>query len=306
MKRILSIDGGGIRGIIPALVLAKLEEVTGKPCSQLFDLMCGTSTGGILSLGLSLDKPNTTQPYSAKELVNIYRQRGQDIFPRSRWRGLTSVGGLSDEKYPADGLDSVLSDYFGSEPLEAARTKVMVTSYDIEAREPFFFKSWNANTQQVPMRFAARATSAAPTYFEPALLKVNHKRKVLVDGGVFINNPSVSAYVEAKKLFPNEEIKLLSLGTGELVRSIPFNEAKDWGKVGWALPVMSCMFDGVSDAADHQLRVLLDDDYLRVQTVLVDADDDMDNVSNSNINALSRLAEQVIEERSAELADFLS
>lgn len=305
MRRVLSIDGGGIRGIIPALVLAKLEQEIGKPCCQLFDLMCGTSTGGILSMGLSINVPGTSAPYSAKQLVKIYRERGSDIFPRSRWKGVTSIGGLSDEKYPSDGIESVLLEYFRSEPLESAQTKVMVTSYDIEAREPFFLKSWNSNTEQVPMRLAARATSAAPTYFEPALVKVNNKRRALVDGGVFINNPAVSAYVEAKKLFPDDDIKLLSLGTGELVRAIPFNQAKDWGKVGWALPVMSCMFDGVSDAADHQLKVLLGEDYLRLQTILTDADDDMDNVSKSNISALSRLAEQLIDQQVSTLLEFL-
>jgi hypothetical protein len=144
------------------------------------------------------------------------------------------------------------------------------------------------------MRHIARATSAAPTFFEPALVPVDGSEKALVDGGVFINNPSVSAYVEAMKIFPGEEITLVSIGTGELVRPIPYEEAKDWGKIGWMIPVLGCMFDGVSDAADYQMRQLLGENYIRLQTSLSIASDDMDNATKGNINLLTQEAKKLI------------
>ena len=305
MRYVLAIDGGGIRGIIPALILKQLEQLSGQACCEMFDLMCGTSTGGMLSLGLSINKPGEARPFTAAELVHIYQHRGKDIFPRSLLQGVASVGGLADEKYSSAGLESVLAEYFGNATMQTAVTDVMVTSYDIEAREPFFFKSWKTHSQDVLMRHAARATTAAPTYFEPARVCINNTHRALIGGGVFMNNPAVSAYVEAKKRFPNEAIKVLSLGTGELVRSIPYEEAKDWGKVGWALPAMSCMFDGVSDAADHQMQVLLGDNYLRLQTDLNDADDNMDNVTDDNIQALSALAYNLVTENITALATFM-
>ena len=97
MKYVLSLDGGGIRGLIPALVLADIEKKTGKRIAELFDLITGTSTGGILALGLCKDNGNGVPQYSAKNLSKIYQDRGSEIFSRSFWRGMSSTGGLTDE-----------------------------------------------------------------------------------------------------------------------------------------------------------------------------------------------------------------
>ena len=95
-------------------------------------------------------------------------------------------------------------------------------------------------------------------------------------------------------MFPGEEIRVLSIGTGELVRAINYEEAKDWGKVAWALPLMSCVFDGVSDAADYQMRVLLGDNYIRLQVSLESASDDLDNASKGNIELLMQEAKRLL------------
>lgn len=295
MKKILSIDGGGIRGIIPALVLAQIEENTGQATAKSFDLIAGTSTGGILALGLSKDDGNGNAQYSALDLVKIYEEHGSEIFARSFWRGVSSIGGLTDELYSDDGIERVLKDYFGDEPLGASLTKVLISSYDIQNRTPLFFKSWRDEFREVPMRYVARATSAAPTYFEPAKVPVGGATKILVDGGVFINSPSVSAYAEARRIFPDEtDFFVLSIGTGELIRPISYDEAKDWGKAGWLLPLLDCMFDGVSDAADYQMNSFLDDNYIRMQVDLAIASDDMDNASKGNIKNLKDEAERLI------------
>ena len=99
MKKVLSIDGGGIRGLIPALVLAEIEKQKSKPVSELFDLLAGTSTGGILSLGLVRSDGEGKAKYSAEKLAEIYQKRGKEIFSRSLWKGISSMGGLVDEKY---------------------------------------------------------------------------------------------------------------------------------------------------------------------------------------------------------------
>ena len=295
MKRILSIDGGGIRGIIPALVLSEIEKQTGKGISQAFDLITGTSTGGIIALALSKDDGNGNPQYSAADLAKLYQTRGKEIFSRSLWKGVSSVGGITDEKYSEKGLEKVLEDYLGNELLSAALTKVLVTSYDIHNREPHFFKSWRDEWKAVEMKHAARATSAAPTYFEPALIPIGGGMRALIDGGVFINNPAVSAYAEAKKVFKGEtEFLVVSVGTGELIRPIPYDEAKDWGKAGWMLPVLSCMFDGVSDAVNYQLCQILGDKYIRFQTSLSIASDDMDDVTVGNIENLTSESQKLI------------
>ena len=300
MKKILSIDGGGIRGIIPAMVLAAIREETGVPTAKNFDLIAGTSTGGILALGLSMRNGDGNPQYSAEDLAGIYAGRGHEIFRRPRWRTTQLV----DEKYSHEGLEAVLDDYFGETLFEEAFPNTMVTTYDLEARRPLFLKSWRDEHANVRMKDAARATSAAPTFFEPAQVQVGNQTRTLVDGGIFINTPSVSAYAEARRLFLDEEdFFVLSIGTGQQTREIKHYEAKDWGLISWVHPLLYCMFDGVSDAADYQMRRFLgDENYIRLQVSLGRpgdnrenvANDDMDDASPENIAALTRLAQIVI------------
>ena len=302
MKRILSIDGGGIRGLIPALVLAEIEARTGKPIASSFDLIAGTSTGGILALGLTKDNGDGKPQYSASDLAAIYQLRGKEIFSRSLWKGVSSVGGLTDELYSHKGIEKVLEEYFGDESLGSGLTKTLVASYDIQNREPVFLKSWREEYRSVQMKHAARATSAAPTYFEPALVPIGGATKALVDGRVFINSPIVSAYAEAKRIFGDEnDFFVLSLGTGELVRPISFSEARDWGKAGWLVPLLSCMFDGVSDAANYQMKMFIGEKYIRLQTDLSIASDDLDNATSGNIENLKAEAKKLIRTHKSEI-----
>ena len=130
----------------------------------------------------------------------------------------------------------------------------MVTTYDIQNRESVFLKSWLPEHGAVLCRDAARATSAAPTYFEPKPLNIDAAQHVLIDGGVFMNTPSVSALAEAKRLFPGEQIKVLSIGTGELTRAIPYHQAKTWGSALWVMSLLDCILDAT--VSWHELPAL--------------------------------------------------
>ena len=304
MRRVLSIDGGGIRGIIPALVLAHLEQHAGKPCSEMFDLMVGTSTGGMLALGLSIGDGNDKALFTAQQLVKLYEEHGGDIFEQSLWRKVRSAGGILEEAYSHEALEATLNQYFGERALSECRVPTMVTSYDIQHRRTVFLKSWHSDHSGLLSREAARATTAAPTYFEPANLEWAGSSHTLIDGGVFINSPSVSAYAEARKLFPDDEIAMLSIGTGELTRAIPYEAAKTWGSALWVMSLLDCMFDGASKAADHQMRLFLGQNYLRLQTPLHYASDDMDDASQGNIRNLKQIARELIERDHALLLRF--
>jgi patatin-like phospholipase/acyl hydrolase len=171
--KILAIDGGGIRGIIPAMLLAHIESLTGRPIAHLFDLVAGTSTGGILALGLTIPKTAGAPLYTAQQFVEMYEREGPRIFFCSLWRRIVACGNLREEKYSAAGIEAVLAEYFGDARLRGAVTDVLVTSYEIEQNFPFFFKSSNARERldyDFPACLGARATSAAPTYFEPMKL----------------------------------------------------------------------------------------------------------------------------------------
>jgi len=287
MQKVLSIDGGGIRGIIPAMVLAEIERRTERRIAEMFDLVAGTSTGGILALGLTKPGQDNKPEYSAKKLIELYETEGGKIFSIPVWHRIHSGWGLADEKYPSTGIDEVALKYFGDVRLAQAFKEVLITAYEIEKRGPWFFKRWEAldsNKGFNPfMREVARATSAAPTFFEPLQLKVGSLgNRAFIDGGVHSNNPAMCAYVEAMKIHPEEkEFLVVSLGTGEQTRNMPYEEVKGWGLALWARPVLNVVFDGVSDTVDYQLRELLSTQegdarrYYRFQTVLDIGKDDM-------------------------------
>ena len=318
MIKVLSIDGGGIRGIIPAMILAEIEKRTDKPISGLFDLIAGTSTGGILAL--SLTSPNSKEEprkprYGAEELIELYDKEGEKIFSRSVWHRIRAVGNMVDEKYPSAGIETVLDKYFGSVRLQQALIPVLVTSYEIEQRFPFFFKSERAKkdpSYDFPMKQVARATSAAPTYFEPLKIETESACTyyALIDGGVFANNPALCAYAEARNTHPEEEdFLVVSLGTGELTRRLPYEEVKDWGVARWAQPILGVVFDGVNSTVDYQLRQLLPprngiQRYYRFQTRLDEGNDDMDDASRTNLHVLKLLGEAIIREDNS-LLDIL-
>ncbi len=311
--KILSIDGGGIRGIIPAMILAEIEKRTRKPIADLFDLIAGTSTGGILALGLTVPNRRQRPQYSAQRLVRLYETEGKRIFHRPVLHTIHSVGGMLQEKYPADGIEKVLASYFKKVRLKHALKEVLITSYDIERRKPYFFKRRKAkksSRHDFLMGRVARATAAAPTYFEPAKLTQGQGRgyRALIDGGVFANNPALCALVEAAANSPKEtDFLVISLGTGVHTRKLPYKKAVDWGLVKWAPSLLSVVFDGVSDAVDYQLKQLLPPNqkgvprYYRFQAELKHANDDLDDASRGNIQALKKLARKILREQKGSL-----
>ncbi|MCH1493227.1 MAG: patatin-like phospholipase family protein [Luminiphilus sp.] len=307
-RTVLSIDGGGIRGIIPAMILHHIETATGRPAAELFDLMVGTSTGGILALGLAQPDVHSSHHsrYRARDLADLYAQRGSDIFSRSLWRRLRSVGGIFDESYPAGPLEGLLNEYFGDNRLGLCRCPTIVTAYDIEDSQTVFIKSFKPEHRDLSCSAAARATSAAPTFFEPARMQLHRQESALIDGGVFINSPVVSAYAEALKLFPGDPITVISLGTGQLTRSIAGDKAARWGKAGWLMPVLDCVFDGVARAADYQMNLFLGERYQRFQLDLNDASDALDDTSPANIAALFSAAADLIDGERSRLDNIVA
>ncbi|MGI8461126.1 MAG: patatin-like phospholipase family protein [Solirubrobacterales bacterium] len=304
-------DGGGIRGIIPAIVLAEVERRSGRPVADSFDLIAGTSTGGILALALSMAGEDGRPAWSAEEMIALYEREGEHIFSRSVWDRIRSADGLLDEKYPPEGMAEAFRTYLGEAKLSEALTEVLVTAYEIEQRTTYFFKRAKARADDrddFAIRDAARATSAAPTYFEPVRLERLGGRPdlSLVDGGVFANNPAMCAYAEALK-GDDEEVLVLSLGTGELTRPLPYEQAKNWGLAEWAKPIIDVVFDGVSDATDHHLEQILGSDrYYRFQTSLDRARDDMDDTRPENIEALKQEADELLREQRRRFDELLA
>lgn len=216
-----------------------------------------------------------------------------------------------EEKYDAAVLEEVLDRYLGDARVSRAVAPLLLTSYELETRTPYLVKSWRAAAEpdrDLLMREAARATSAAPSYFEPALVQppTGGPRLSLIDGGVFATNPAMCAYAEAARMAPGEPVRLVSLGTGRLIRPIRHAAASGWGSAQWTRPVIDVVFDSVSETVDYQLAQLLDSDhYQRLQLTLTRARDDLDDAGARNLALLSEQAHELVSSRSSDLDRLL-
>jgi uncharacterized protein len=308
--RILAIDGGGIRGLIPAVVLAEIERRTGRRTAELFDLIAGTSTGGILACGLTRPAADGAggPAFSAADLIGLYESEGPEIFHRSLLKRVTSAGGYVDERYDDAGLNAALRRYLGATRLSETLADVLITAYEIERRTSFLFRSSRARTEPAhdfTLVDAARATAAAPTYFEPVRVRdvAGAQSWTLVDGGVFATNPAMVAYAELAAAGRREEVDLVvSLGTGSHTRRLPYETARGWGRLEWARPLIDVVFDGVADSVDFALEQLLPEGrYVRLQVPLDEASDNLDDASDRNLEALRREGARLVEARGADL-----
>jgi patatin-like phospholipase/acyl hydrolase len=306
--RILAIDGGGIRGLIPAVVLADLERRTGRRTAEMFDLIAGTSTGGILACGLTRPGADGGPAFTAADLIGLYESEGPEIFHRSLIKRIVSVGGYADERYDDSGLNAALRRYLDGTRLSQAVTDLFITAYDIERRQALFFRSTRARTDPTyDFTFvdAARATSAAPTYFEPVRISdvAGASSYALIDGGVFALNPAMCAYAELAATGRRDEIHLVvSLGTGSHTRRLPFEDVRGWGQIEWARPLVDVVFDGLAETVDFELGQLLGPErYVRLQTQLTESGDDLDDASDRNLEALRREGNRLVEERAGDL-----
>ena len=243
--------------------------------------------------------------YSAEELSQLYITEGPKIFDQSLLKKFTSVGGLIDEKYDDDGLDTALEAYLGTARLKEVLTDVMLTAYDIHDRFAFFFRSSRARTDDeydFSLRDAARASSAAPTYFEPIEVTdaAGARTYPLIDGGIYAINPAMCAYAEVAA--GGQELEVLaSFGTGTHTKHYEFSDVKGWGRLEWAQPLIDMVFDGIADTVDVEAATLAGDRYKRFQAELRYASDALDDASESNLRRLEGDAERLIAEQTSEI-----
>lgn len=314
---ILSLDGGGIRGIIPCIILKYIEEQLQKkdnPNAKLgdyFDLVAGSSTGGILASILLFPDENGKAKFSIQKAFEMYAEKGEDIFYVNFWERLINPFGLFNEKISQDELEKHLQEFFGNLELKDLVKPSLITAYDIENRHAKLFNSYEAQKLEMNnflVKDICRATSAAPTYFQPAQIKSKYGQIFsLIDGGLFANNPALCAYAEARKMpfseiFTTEEkpnypvvndMLLISVGTGTEMQNYSFKKLENAGKIKWISPVIDILFSSNAETVDYQLQQMFNGlgnrnqkNYYRINPSLKNASPEMDNVKKQNIEAL--------------------
>jgi len=313
--RILSLDGGGIRGAFIAACLARLERELNQPVIDYFDLVAGTSTGGLIALALALGE-------RAEKILSLYKQHGKKIFTRRPplhfpflaklclkkpvltlikkivrvsdfdvdWLCNLDVDWLRQTKYDQEALRSALTEVFGNRTLEEAKCRVVIPSVNLTAGQTVVFKSPHQpnfiRDRHISAVDVALATSAAPTYFPPAVIE---EGSAYSDGGLWANSPSVVAYVEAIKIrelcnrpgidpqFDISNISMLSIGTGEFRQFFKPSE-EGLGLYWWGRRIFDLMSVSQSQGTDFQMQYVLGKRYYRVDFEMPDGSWALDSV----------------------------
>jgi patatin-like phospholipase/acyl hydrolase len=266
--RVVSIDGGGIRGLVTTILLQRLTATPGlEGLLESIDLLAGTSTGGLLALAIA-------HRIDLATIRDVYVEKGPKIFDDSWLDNLVDLGRLRGADYDIKPLRRELQRLFGDTTLGQLRKRVLVTTFDLDNEDPdpaartwkpkLFHNFPGPNTDR-----AARAadvglyTSAAPTYF-PSV-------DGYVDGGVYAANPAMCALAQTqdRRYAPTpalDDVLLLSLGTGTSLEYIA-GRSHDWGYVQWVKPLIALMLDGTAGIADYQCRQVLGERYHRLAPV---------------------------------------
>lgn len=267
MYRILSFDGGGIRGLVTLAILKRLETQVPNLIHDT-DLFAGTSTGGIIALGLAAGK-------SVDEMISLYQDNGREIFDDSWWDDIRDLGGLAGADYDQKNLGKILKDVFGTACLKDLNKRVLIPSFNLDdgnsdetkrTWNPKFFHNFPGEDSDGNESVVAVAldTSAAPTYFPT--------HGTYIDGGVVANNPSMAAVAQTQDKRNTDaapklnDIYLLSLGTGTNLSYVK-GKNLDWGLAQWAKPLVSLLLDASMGIADFQCRHMLTDTYQRIAPV---------------------------------------
>ncbi|KAH0933312.1 hypothetical protein HID58_010429 [Brassica napus] len=321
---ILSIDGGGIRGIIPATILAFLESELQKldgneaRLADYFDVVAGTSTGGLVTAMLTAPNKEGRPLLAASEIKEFYLEHCPKIFPQNHFPFSATknlVKSLTGPKYDGEYLHQLIHAKLGDTRLHQTLTNVVIPTFDIKHLQPTIFSSYGVKKN--PLKNATLAditisTSAAPTYLPAHFFKThdsagNVKEYNLIDGGVAANNPMV--YHDFFPIRPNDygRFLVISLGTGTRKSEEKFNanEVAGWGMLSWlthdnSTPLIDAFMQASSDMVDFHLSAVFralhsEANYIRIQDDTLNGDAASVDISTvENLDILAKTGDELL------------
>lgn len=330
IKIVISFDGGGIRGLMSAIIADAIEKAAGVPLSSACDLLIGTSIGGITALLLATpDVANKQLPkFKAVDIAQHYRDFAKRIFSIPLSRVVKTLWGFDKSKYSDHKSKKILDEYFNTVLLSQALTPTIVIGAEIERYIPLVFKSYEG--PDFFMKDAARATSAAPTFFPVAKIKSIPSSKDLplsneeknedyyvIDGKLTgSNNPAMLGYVEACHLYnKTKEIKdkvlVISIGTGKPHGTIHYDEVAEAGYLSWMPFIFPLLGELENDITDYQMDLLLKDvptaaagtlrRYWRLQPNIPEELLMIDNFSEKKLTDIENIAKKYVLDHKREI-----
>lgn len=289
MKCILSIDGGGIRGIIPASIIAEIEKRTGEKIYKLFDLISGTSFSSIIA---SMSVCSSPLGLWGEEIIGLIESQSEDFFKRKKTKVFSRFLHPFQTQYEEASLYKAIDNIIGNCELKDALTELIIPSYDLIAKQPYIFKRNKAIKKSIDnfkLSDILKATTANPAFFKPYPLN----DKLIIDGSIYANNPSMCSLTEAINLMPFRGFFLLSLGCGVSDSTIDINKEPRFLSSG---EILSAAVDGINKTVDYEMSQVLNlKSYYRLQPYLnksVPASD----FSKDSIAYLKKAAQDYIKE----------
>ena len=298
MKKIniLTIDGGGSKGVIAIEQLIMFEKLLGHGQTLLskFDMFSGTSTGGIIAVMLSIG-------YSANDIKELYLKHGNKIFDKGFLRF-----GIFKSKYNDSYFNKVLEDYLSNKTLKDCKNMCMIPSYNTTTMDTVIFKSMNHHKDNFRLFDVVRSTTSAPTYFDSHSIN----SQSYIDGGLSINNPSMASFVEALKM-GYEEINILSIDTGRMENPIDGKQLKK-GIAGNAQSLFNIALNEQAQTVDYYMKNIYESifnrrgSYVRVESRIFESSGEIDDFSEKNMKDMVYDGWQSFKLNEAKFIDFVS
>ncbi|WDM85555.1 patatin-like phospholipase family protein [Ehrlichia sp. JZT12] len=297
-RYILSVDGGGVRGIIAGTVLEAIEKKINKPLCKIFDLIAGSSVGSVIGAAFSLKNANGTPKYSASDILNLMCRYSSKIFSGAGMFPLIIGPKFSDKN-----LNGVLKDVFGDVTMKDLMSNFIVPSYDLCSNDTVMFRNWIDKYRDIKVRDIVRGAVAAPTYFTPQKIMIEDEKNLLIDSSIVCNNPIMAAYAAAQVLYPEEKIYCLSVGCGTVNKN--FSNLKN-SLLYWSERIIFVIIDAGLDAVDYQMDRLINkgDMYCRISGNIVYSTCDFSDASAGNIQNVKKDAQKILQDNQKKIDEF--
>jgi len=304
----LAIDGGGVRGLIPALLLQDVEKRAGSKAGELFDYLAGSSAGAIVVSGIALKDPIIPEKpkFAASDIVRLFRDDGKKIFSA---KAMGSY--IISPKYESQALIDVLASYYGSDSkMDDLLAYPIFTAFETNRQKLYSFEKKNATFAHVPLVSLVAASGAAVPYFPAMEMVLDGESHCFIDGGFAANNPA--QLLHSKILLyeggsaANHQI-MLSLGTGKCDgEGVAYGRCKNWGLLGWGEKLVQFIFQGTSCAVDEQMNSSFSGGngrYWRLQPSYADTSLNFENASDAALQSLQTIAGEFVDSHEDQLRD---
>ena len=292
-KLVLSLDGGGVRGLATVIFLKELEKASGKKIVDLFDFFIGTSVGGLNAMHLAVNEIEVSELESFWSQDNLAMCMQSSFWTKNFFLKTKPI-------YNNKSKTELLEKYFGNKLISESKKPIAVLAYDVENRKPRVLTSYT--DQAIKATSAINATSAAPLYYPTVKIEDG---SWLIDGSVVSNNPCLIGYNEARKYFKTDNIKVFSVGTGRHLNNLDGEDSSKWGPFGWLTnDILGILLES---HADHEiLNDLIGKNYLRINSIAENINWDLDDYTEDNLRNIRNMGLDWWNQNNKKVIDFLS